>query len=103
MSEIQTLPTVEPGEGIVIPFGFTNELLPGETLAECSVDVEVFSGADPDPQAIRYLGVDLSRPGWALQEVRPTIDGVTYLVRARGLLSSGRPLRRKALLPVSRR
>jgi hypothetical protein len=97
------LPDIAPGETPVITFKFGREMLPGETLASCSVFVAVVAGVDPNPQGILFQQVDMSQPPNALQQIRPTIDGVTYLLVAKGTLNTTRVIFRQGQIRVALR
>lgn len=84
-----------------IAFEFGGRLLAGETIATSSVGAEAVSGVDATAAAM-VQGLPVVVGEDVLQKVIGKVLGVTYKLRCRAVLSSGRVCVSAALLRVVR-
>jgi hypothetical protein len=97
----QTLPAIDVDEIDVQTFAFGRAMVAGETITEVAITCDAWSGTDPAPDAVR-VGAPVPSGTDVLQVIRGRVDGVTYRLRGRALLSSGRALVAVGYLPCKR-
>lgn len=98
----QLLEAIDVDEVDIQPFDFAPGLVAGETLTGTPVlACEVYEGVDATPSGV-LVGAATVAGAEVLQRVRGQLAGVTYLLRCRVVLSSGRELVAAGLLPCVR-
>lgn len=104
MEDLETLAPLDHLETDDLAFEFASDINEGETVSDAAVQVEVVKGRDPQPELLRVGAVSVNPiAGIAVQRIQGRFPDVTYKVRCRLTLSSGRVLVKAAYLPVVRR
>lgn len=93
------LDPVSLGEAIQVPMDFLSGLQPSEVLINASVTAQTYMGTDLNPQAI-VTGPAQVSGSIALQQITPTIEGVTYDLIYKAITSLGNVLQMTGYLSV---
>lgn len=108
----QTQPAMDLAEIDDIPFNFTADMVPGETITGANITCAAISGADENAQdmvtgahlvgTLDTAGVftESASGGVVLQRFTAQLAGVSYGIRCIVTLSSGRKLTAAGELPV---
>jgi len=108
----QPQPAMDLGEVDDIPFNFTEDMVPGETISSAAITCETLTGTDGSPQSmvtgspligtISTAGVftESASGGVVLQRFTAQARDVSYAIRCIAILSSGRKLTAAGELPV---
>lgn len=91
-------PFKDPEETDVIPFDFTGDLNPGETISDPVVTCEVYAGVDPAPAVLS--GTPTADVGVVTQRVTGGVADVDYRIQCVVETSDGRVLVLATILPV---
>lgn len=92
-----------PAEEIVLAFDFADDLPAGVTLASVqAVDVELVSGTDPTPAAVKNGAPTVAGGSVVLQGVKGGQYGCAYLIVPRVVRSDGEIREMPRLLVVQR-
>lgn len=93
-------PEKDPLEKVWLTYDFSEALSYGETITATEILISLKSGADPSPGNVLDGVAQVFANGRVLQKIKGGLDAVSYLIRCKATLSSGRILLLAGVVPV---